>query len=67
VAQQTIDKYEKIPLAAVKAVPSNTVSGVTIGTNAATPAAGMGKQADAGSQTPDAGQQTASNAPAASR
>ncbi|MBU4366938.1 MAG: hypothetical protein KKF10_07350 [Verrucomicrobia bacterium] len=53
VAQLTIDKYEKIPLTAVKAVPSNTVAGVTIGTNAATPAAGMGQQA------------SASNAPAA--
>ncbi|MBU0715117.1 MAG: hypothetical protein KJ964_07155 [Verrucomicrobia bacterium] len=54
VAQLTIDKYEKIPLSAVKAVPSNTVAGVTIGTNAATPAAGMGRIPDAGRQMPDA-------------
>ena len=43
VAQLTMDKYEKIPLTAVKAIPSNTVAGVTIGTNAVTPAAGMGQ------------------------
>ncbi|MFH1476753.1 MAG: hypothetical protein ABIH24_04570 [Verrucomicrobiota bacterium] len=46
VAQLTIDKYEKIPLSAVKAVPSNTVSDVTIGTNASTPSAGMGRMTD---------------------
>jgi len=48
VAQLTIDKYEKMPLSAVKAAPSNTVAGVTIGTNAATPSAGMGRQAEGG-------------------
>ncbi|MCX6993137.1 MAG: hypothetical protein NT011_08360 [Kiritimatiellaeota bacterium] len=62
VAQLTIDKYEKIPLAAVKAVPSNTVGGVTIGTNAATPAAGMGQQAPVPVAAP---QSSVSNAPAA--
>lgn len=46
VAQLTMDKYEKTPLAAVKAVPSNTVAGATIGTNAVTPSAGMGQKTD---------------------
>lgn len=45
VAQLTMDKYEKMPLSAVKAVPSNTTTSVAIGTNAVTPAAGMGGQA----------------------
>ena len=58
VAQQTIDKYEKIPLAAVKAVYSNAVAGMMIGSNVVTPAAGMGQPAEGG-------RQTASNAPAA--
>lgn len=62
VAQLTIDKYEKTPLTAVKAVPSNTVAGVTISTNAATPAAGMGRQAEVSVAVPQA---SASNAPAA--
>lgn len=44
-AQQTIDRLEKVPLAAVKAVPSNAVQSVTIGTNAVTPAAGLGRPA----------------------
>jgi len=55
VAQLTIDKYEKIPLSAVKAVPSNTVVGVMIGTNAVTPAAGMGQKMDDSRQTTDDG------------
>jgi len=58
VAQQTIDKYEKIPLAAVKAFSSNAVSGVTIGTNAVTPAAGMGQTPDARRQIPAGGELT---------
>ena len=58
VAQQTIDKYEKIPLAAVKSVPSNTVSSVTIGTNTVTPAAGMGQPAEDGRQTTEGGGDT---------
>lgn len=61
VAQLTIDKYEKIPLAAVKDVPSNTLAGVTIVTNAVTPAAGMGKQASSSSASPA----STSSAPAA--
>ncbi|MFH1968734.1 MAG: hypothetical protein ABIJ53_00270, partial [Verrucomicrobiota bacterium] len=63
VAQLTRDKYEKIPLSAVKAVPSNTVAGVTIGTNAVTPAAGMGQTAEGGRQTPDDGRQPALRSP----
>lgn len=62
VAQLTMDKYEKIPLSAVKAIPSNTVAGVTIGTNAVTPAAGMGQQAPVSVAAPQA---SVANAPAA--
>lgn len=76
VAQQTMDKFEKMPLSAVKANPSNAVAGISIGTNAVTPAAGMGRQADDRRRTTDdspgrsasaelGGQQTASNAPVA--
>jgi len=62
IAQQTIDKYEKTPLTAVKAVTSNAVASVTIGTNTVTPAAGMGSQAPVSVAAPQA---AASNAPAA--
>ncbi|MFA5043249.1 MAG: hypothetical protein WC381_01565 [Kiritimatiellia bacterium] len=63
VAQQTMDKFGKIPLAAVKANPSNAVSGVSIGATAVTPAAGMGQKTDDRQQTTDAGRQTAPTAP----
>ncbi len=65
VAQLTVDKYEKTPLAAVKAVPSNSVSSVTIGTNAVTPAAGMGQPTPAAVAVPASPQPVVSNAPAA--
>ena len=58
VAKQIIDKYEKIPLLAVKAVPSNTAAGVTIGTNAVTPAAGMGQKTEDRRQTTEGGGDT---------
>lgn len=62
VAKLTVDKYEKTPLLALKAAPSNVVNGVTIGTNAITPAAGMGQPSVA---TPPAPQVAAANVPAA--
>ncbi|MBI2438143.1 MAG: hypothetical protein HYV36_04945, partial [Lentisphaerae bacterium] len=59
VAQQTIDKLEKAPLAAVKAVPSNMVTSVTVGTNVVTPAAGLGSPAPAAPPAPSTAVTTA--------
>ncbi|MBI2440783.1 MAG: hypothetical protein HYV35_05360 [Lentisphaerae bacterium] len=62
-AQPTIDKLEKIPLSAVKAVPSNAVASVTVGTNAVTPAAGLSRppaEAPPASPAPTGGVATAS-------
>lgn len=42
IAQQTVDKYEKIPLAAIAATASNAPANEAIGTNSVTPASGMG-------------------------
>ncbi|MDD5678254.1 MAG: hypothetical protein PHW60_09750 [Kiritimatiellae bacterium] len=62
VAQQIVDKYEKIPLAAVKANTSNAVTSVAIGTNSVTPSAGIGGQTAGGRQTTDDRRQAAESA-----